>query len=543
MEKNDEYIAEPTVDRAEKSELSSVVNGVGKQFSKTASQAQHDGRDIADPSEGIELGKSKPVSPREVLPTGDVAGVVSETKNLATDLAGETKNKSVVESESANSIQNSVSRKKDEDEDELKNLPGLSLEKTEDRDKSVGVNDPDVLGHGERTDKNAHFKIDQIIGKQTREVLSNGQQVISLDIDKEKWLATKPDSDGNLKVSLYSPLINDKDDNFSNSIIKVPYHKVATLAPDENGRIKLLISEQRPGENSKLDVHLDTRARRDEIEAKTGKVFGQDSSQIKEKVLDKPLEHGFWGYPMEITGRELIKQMSEEKQAVVDKMDVNSLKSMLQNPDNQCEYAYYEKMYAERLVEKCKGGAEVKICEDDEAGYPKEKRIETIVLVKEEGYNDRVKFKDSDEKHHDLDLERFVKAAVIDKNLHEEIKNETLVEIAKAVNLNPESNQIKDVEKSKKFVLERSEHQIKTGGEVNQDGSVSSQVLSKSLSKAIYNNDHQAVSKILESGGQVVRKEHMALMKEMKQNDMPLSEKIKHDVESNFNPAKKGIRV
>ena len=45
---------------------------------------------------------------------------------------------------------------------------------------------------------------------------------MSLDIDKEKWLKAKPDKDGNLKITLYSPLVNDKNDNFSSSVIRSP---------------------------------------------------------------------------------------------------------------------------------------------------------------------------------------------------------------------------------------------------------------------------------------------------------------------------------
>lgn len=440
----------------------SIIKGFERQMSKTAQQAQHDSRDIADPSEGIKLGTKKDFERKLDDKNEEVSGVSDKSQELSTEkeLSGETKSKSqpsindekISVEENVDSNLKTTSqgnspgqvKKKNEEEDEVEDLlqkdaggevSGLdpSLKQSEKIETSLSS----AVGEGERAKAGDNLKIDHIIGKQNREHLSNGQQIVSLDIDKEKWLKAKPDKDGNLKITLYSPLFNDKNDNFSSSVIKVPRHMVATMPTDESGRIKLLVAERTPGRESKLDVYMDSPQRREDLAVKNKNLLGEETLLLKEKMLDKPVKHPMFGYEMGFKRKDLVNNMPEEKQSEIKVMGAQDLKEMFNNPKNKELLSEYYLRYENKLAEKIVDGqveakalstvgGKMEMAKVTEAEHDPSLRLFSYKL---EGAENRVNT-------HSEDLSSNVSIAEKD---HLMIKNEVLSDIGKEIQLRPPS--------------------------------------------------------------------------------------------------------
>lgn len=436
----------------------SIIKGFERQMSKTAQQAQHDSRDIADPSEGIKLGTKKDFERKLDDKNEEVSGVSDKSQELSTEkeLSGETKPKNQPSiNDEKNSVEESLDpnlkttsqgnspgqvKKKNEEEDEVEDLlqkdaggevSGLdpSLKQSEKIESSLSS----AVGEGERAKAGDNLKIDHIIGKQNREHLGNGQQIVSLDIDKEKWLKAKPDKDGNLKITLYSPLVNDKNDNFSSSVIKVPRHMVATMPTDESGRIKLLVAERTPGRESKLDVYMDSPQRREDIAAKNKNLLGEESLLLKEKMLDKPVKHPMFGHEMGFKRKDLVNNMPEEKQSEIKVMGAQDLKEMFNNPKNKELLSEYHLRYENKLAEKIVDGqveakalstvgGKMEMAKVTEAEHDPSLRLFSYKL---EGAENRVNT-------HSEDLSSNVSIAEKD---HLMIKNEVLSDIGKEMQL------------------------------------------------------------------------------------------------------------
>lgn len=599
----------------------SIIKGFERQMSKTVQQAQHDSRDIADPSEEIKLGTKKDFERKLDDKNEEVSGVSDKSQELSTEkeLSGETKSKSqpsindekISVEENVDSNLKTTSqgnspgqvKKKNEEEDEVEDLlqkdaggevSGLdpSLKQSEKIETSLSS----AVGEGERAKAGDNLKIDHIIGKQNREHLSNGQQVVSLDIDKEKWLKAKPDKDGNLKITLYSPLVNDKNDNFSSSVIKVPRHVVATMPTDESGRIKLLVAERTPGRESKLDVYMDSPQRREDIAVKNKNLLGEETLLLKEKMLDKPVKHPMFGYEMGFKRKDLVNNMPEEKQSEIKVMGAQDLKEMFNNPKNKELLSEYYLRYENKLAEKIVDGqveakalstvgGKMEMAKVTEAEHDPSLRLFSYKL---EGAENRVNT-------HSEDLSSNVSIAEKD---HLMIKNEVLSDIGKEIQLRPpsidhgvsavsenpdikpeiqagiEDKPTQDLEKekimdtqitpetkykdyvgkmsaddqgavtkksaeelakevsSKAPDLAGNEHQIKGPGQIKQDGSLESNSASEKLTAAIYKNDEKLVSKLLQNSENGLGKEHLKLISQMKEAGQDLSPKIESEVKA-----------
>jgi hypothetical protein len=591
----------------------SIIKGFERQMSKTAQQAQHDSRDIADPSEEIKLGTKKDFERKLDDKNEEVSGVSDKSQELSTEkeLSGETKSKSqpsindekISVEENVDSNLKTTSqgnspgqvKKKNEEEDEVEDLlqkdaggevSGLdpSLKQSEKIETSLSS----AVGEGERAKAGDNLKIDHIIGKQNREHLSNGQQVVSLDIDKEKWLKAKPDKDGNLKITLYSPLVNDKNDNFSSSVIKVPRHVVATMPTDESGRIKLLVAERTPGRESKLDVYMDSPQRREDIAVKNKNLLGEETLLLKEKMLDKPVKHPMFGYEMGFKRKDLVNNMPEEKQSEIKVMGAQDLKEMFNNPKNKELLSEYYLRYENKLAEKIVDGqveakalstvgGKMEMAKVTEAEHDPSLRLFSYKL---EGAENRVNT-------HSEDLSSNVSIAEKD---HLMIKNEVLSDIGKEIQLRPQSidhgvsavsenpdilekekimdTQITPDTKYKDYVgkmsaddqgavtkksaeelakevsskapdLAGNEHQIKGPGQIKQDGSLESNSASEKLTAAIYKNDEKLVSKLLQNSENGLGKEHLKLISQMKEAGQDLSPKIESEVKAAVKPSRK----
>lgn len=591
----------------------SIIKGFERQMSKTAQQAQHDSRDIADPSEEIKLGTKKDFERKLDDKNEEVSGVSDKSQELSTEkeLSGETKSKSqpsindekISVEENVDSNLKTTSqgnspgqvKKKNEEEDEVEDLlqkdaggevSGLdpSLKQSEKIETSLSS----AVGEGERAKAGDNLKIDHIIGKQNREHLSNGQQVVSLDIDKEKWLKAKPDKDGNLKITLYSPLVNDKNDNFSSSVIKVPRHVVATMPTDESGRIKLLVAERTPGRESKLDVYMDSPQRREDIAVKNKNLLGEETLLLKEKMLDKPVKHPMFGYEMGFKRKDLVNNMPEEKQSEIKVMGAQDLKEMFNNPKNKELLSEYYLRYENKLAEKIVDGqveakalstvgGKMEMAKVTEAEHDPSLRLFSYKL---EGAENRVNT-------HSEDLSSNVSIAEKD---HLMIKNEVLSDIGKEIQLRPPSidhgvsavsenpdilekekimdTQITPETKYKDYVgkmsaddqgavtkksaeelakevsskapdLAGNEHQIKGPGQIKQDGSLESNSASEKLTAAIYKNDEKLVSKLLQNSENGLGKEHLKLISQMKEAGQDLSPKIESEVKAAVKPSRK----
>ena len=600
----------------------SIIKGFERQMSKTVQQAQHDSRDIADPSEEIKLGTKKDFERKLDDKNEEVSGVSDKSQELSTEkeLSGETKSKSQpsindekisveenvdsnLKTTSQGNSPGQVKKKNEEEDDEVEDLlqkdaggevSGLdpSLKQSEKIETSLSS----AVGEGERAKAGDNLKIDHIIGKQNREHLSNGQQVVSLDIDKEKWLKAKPDKDGNLKITLYSPLVNDKNDNFSSSVIKVPRHVVATMPTDESGRIKLLVAERTPGRESKLDVYMDSPQRREDIAVKNKNLLGEETLLLKEKMLDKPVKHPMFGYEMGFKRKDLVNNMPEEKQSEIKVMGAQDLKEMFNNPKNKELLSEYYLRYENKLAEKIVDGqveakalstvgGKMEMAKVTEAEHDPSLRLFSYKL---EGAENRVNT-------HSEDLSSNVSIAEKD---HLMIKNEVLSDIGKEIQLRPpsidhgvsavsenpdikpeiqagiEDKPTQDLEKekimdtqitpetkykdyvgkmsaddqgavtkksaeelakevsSKAPDLAGNEHQIKGPGQIKQDGSLESNSASEKLTAAIYKNDEKLVSKLLQNSENGLGKEHLKLISQMKEAGQDLSPKIESEVKA-----------
>lgn len=672
-----------------------IIKGFGQQTSKTVNQAQHDERDIADPTEGFNIKKGEKKEDDLEDQKESVSGVEVDEQSVSSKIPseGETKSqneeKKTSHSQSGNDLDENenvvssepVAKKKtgedEEDELEKEQIAGLDLDNPKVNESVSDSIIKDVIGTGGRSKKSdAHLQIDSIVGKQKRENLSNGQEVVSLDIDKQKFLDTKPDKDGNLKISLYNPAYTDEKDNFARSVITIPRHVVATLPTDENGRIKLLVSEQNVGQESKLDVHVDSVEQRNKLIEKNGNLLGEKSDLLKEKILDQPLKQGGFGYPMDVKGKDLVSNMSESKQNEVKALDADGVKKMLDAPENKKAYGDYLSRYDEKLAEKMTSG-EVKL-----QGATKEGEVVDISNVKLDKENDSLSYNIGQEKV-STPIEDLTSNLEVPPKEHEKIKNEVLNEIGKEINVNPVSQSQTISENSKKGItgevvdfgnapyqhnkenqgsyfvklkdennvekvvwgkeledhinskdvkigdklnienkgkepvtisvpvkdddgkilnyeeksalrnnfnvskvevekekimetqitpetkykdyhekmsvdeqgsinkknvselqkeiedkspeLSKNEHQLKGGGEIKKDGSVDDLTASEKLTKAIYKNDEKMVEKLMENPKNGVGKEHLKLMREMKDSDMPLSPKIETEIKSSVN--------
>jgi hypothetical protein len=367
-ESNEMKEKENPVKEQNSTSFSEGVKGFANQTKKTVAQAKHDSRDIAEPAEGLNIKNKNKSSKEKVIKEEKVSGVedskMGETKTQTKELAKE-ESTPQDENEAINSrsrlesgdVLRSKKKAEKEDESELLDpsnskeedgeISGVEPETQKQEQSTAGIG---AIGDGEKSKKGAHLKIDHIIGKQQRELMSNGQQVVALIIDKQKWLNTKPDKNGNLKMSLYSPMFKGGTDNFSESIIKVPKSTIAAMPVDESGRIKLLVAENKPGQKSKLEVHIDSGDKRAELIEKNKNILTHETEVMRRnRVLDQPLKNSY-GQNLEVKGKDLVKNMNSDQRNIVQKMNSHELEGTFKHPKNVEKYEPLNKDLSEKTL-------------------------------------------------------------------------------------------------------------------------------------------------------------------------------------------------
>lgn len=469
-----------------------------------------------------------------------------------------------------------VEKKTGENEEEQNQLIDKGQQKDDlDGEKAskitaLGEQHDNSLGAGVQAKNKDDLQPTHFIGTQKRALMENGQQVVELNIDKEAWLKAKPDKDGMLKVSLYDPKSTSKD-AFSNTVLMISQDKVKSLQPDENGRLKLIVAEDQVGtKKPKIEVFEDNEINRARIQAKNPNPLGDSPQLAKERMLDKPLEHGFYGYKMDISMRDVKNQMPQDKQLAIDKMSDKELEKVIKDPKNQYEYTRYEEKLEQKQLEKFKSGSEIEIgghVVGTEKGIEKIKFQEekvnpangekTIIAKNEEGKE----FKLSEDD---------VKKGHLTAQEQKEIKTETLKEVGKEINTSPNLKQeqkeametkvgkesvykdyvdnmtpadkaevnkksgeeIKDGIRENERTLKDNEKAVKEGKTVTSGGEKAEKPdPAKELSKAIYTGKKEDVDNLLSSGVKV-QDSHLKLMKEMKDEGLSIDPRIETAVKA-----------
>lgn len=246
-----------------------------------------------------------------------------------------------------------------------------------------------ILGQGDKVRSEAKLRPQHIIGKQSREILENGQMVVVMDIDKKKLLQAQPDQKGYMKISLYRK--DSKEiDQFSKVILKIPRAQIRAMKEDENGRVKLLVAEANP--NNKISekrplkkpmlVMKDNEANRSMLirknpiikskygvvgglDIKTDEVTGEKSnakidaaSEEKELLLKKPLVNQFSGEEVGINFGRIREHLDEDGKKKIDSLNTIQLKEVINNPKNNEEYSKYREKIHENTLEFIKNNKE-----------------------------------------------------------------------------------------------------------------------------------------------------------------------------------------
>ncbi len=265
-------------------------------------------------------------------------------------------------------------------------LSDIEKEESEKDVYALGKTGDENLGSGKEMKNMKDLLPTHPIGRQERELLANDQQVVTLDIDKKEWLKAKPDSNGNLHVSLYNA--NNPDDKFNRTVLKVPVAKVKMMEPDKDGRIKLMVAEEKPGHRkSAIQVYQDTPMNREKLVHKNPNVLSDTPELQKERVMNKPLKHGMWGYEMNVTMQDLKEKMNPENQQFLDKLDAEGIRQVKSDPEIQETYTFYEDMYNKRLQKEFENGMPIKLHLDEkyqDAHFIKMDKEEETYLVKDE---------------------------------------------------------------------------------------------------------------------------------------------------------------
>jgi len=261
-------------------------------------------------------------------------------------------------------------KKKSEDEEEQNELDKSFGSEKEGHDGEIysleNVNEDSVLGTGKQTNNLKDLRPTHHIGYMNRETLPNGQTIAALNIDKDQWLQNAtPDKNGNLIVSLYSERFKGND-NFSHSTLTIPKKYVQGLAPDANGRIKLMVVEKNPlAKKSELQVMVDNSENRKSVAMKNGNILNDTPKLEKDRILDRKLkdnglEHGYTA-EVNLTGREVVNKMTPDKQKLIDAMKPKELENMLNHPENRNVYTGYEARFKEKMLENFKEGMPLKV--------------------------------------------------------------------------------------------------------------------------------------------------------------------------------------
>ncbi|MGV8829925.1 MAG: hypothetical protein ACWA6U_16585 [Breznakibacter sp.] len=470
--------------------------------------------------------------------------------------ADQKKDPSKEEETQSSTVKKPVEKKEKEEKQEEGVKPSddnkVETEK-ENKITALGEEHNNALGTGIKAKKDMDLQPTHFIGTQKRSILENGQQVVELNIDKDAWLKAAPDKHGMLKVSLYDAKSTSKD-AFSETVLMIPKDKVQSLTPDENGRLKLIVAEDQPGKkNTEIKVFEDTEINRTRIVAKNPNPLGDTPDLQKERALDAKLEHGFYGYKMDISMRDIKNEMTPAQQVAIDKMSASELKGVVDNPANSEKYTMYEEKLAEKQMQRFKEGApmEIKgelIGKEDQAKVTFEKDRDNMVVVKDESG-----------KQHMLN-EDDLKKGTLNKQDLAGIKKETLKEIGSEIdlsvsqkkqqeqamdtkigekttykdyvdNMSPQQQgeiksktgeEIKDTVSEDKNSLKNNEKNVLDGKTISKDGEkIDKPDPSKELSKAIFSGKKEDVDKLLSSGVSV-EKNHIKLIKEMKDEGLKI---------------------
>ncbi|MCT4648370.1 MAG: hypothetical protein N4A74_25515 [Carboxylicivirga sp.] len=340
------------VTKKEKTELEQIGSTIGKKVShsiqKNAKSAKADERVIANPDTGFKpkYGKRSPTEP-EVKP--EVSGLKKDQEKV--DIAGVKKEEEQKPDDHVKQQKPGAkkpSEKKNENQEEGQatgEKPSIDNQDPKETNvNSLGEASHNAVGIGKEMKNMKDLEPTHNIGRQKRELLANDQQVVSLDIDKKEWLKAKPDKNGNLHVSLYDP--DNPNDKFNKTVLEIPVNKVKMMEPDQNGRIKLMVAEEKPGHRkSAVQVYQDTPTNREKLVHKNPNVLNDTPELQKERVMNKPLEHGFYGNEMDVTMKDIHNQMKPENQKVIDNMPVQNLKEFIKDPETIEKYTMYEDLY------------------------------------------------------------------------------------------------------------------------------------------------------------------------------------------------------
>lgn len=265
------------------------------------------------------------------------------------------------------------------------------------------------------------------VGSQNREILSNGQVVVVLTIDKKAWLSKVPDKDGMLHLSLYKD--GNPNDKYNQTMLKVHKDKVAMLEEDKNGNIKLIAADMDPNKKkSEVKLYEDTDFNRQRIMQNNPKVVPDTPTQEKERLLNKSLENSWDGTKMNVTMNDLKKEMSPEQKESIDKMDSKILREVINHPEMKDTYRVYDEKYKEKFMERVEKGMPV-IVHGDSVGSEKAYAIVTF----KEKHGDNYTMATEDGKKHTIpvkEIENSLKTS--DKN-EEAIKSEVSKDISKAI--------------------------------------------------------------------------------------------------------------
>lgn len=562
------------------------VAQAAQNINRTSQDARNDDKDIADPAKGkgYKFGREKDMVV-EKESSATISAVSEKEQNISKEVGSKEGTASGVkesseikidpvdkkEENTQNQTQNQSQTKKpakeekqEEGEKEVKNeiQPEGKREDEERKITALGPSVDNSLGVA-ITGKGKDLEPTHFIGTQKRSLLENGQQVVELNIDKEAWMKALPDKNGMLKVSLHDSKSTLKD-GFSDKVLLIPQERVKALQPDENGRLKLIVAENEPGKkNSKIEVFEDNAINRERIVSKNPNPLGDTPELQRERALDSKLEHGFYGYKMDVTMKDVRNNMPPEKQAEFDKLDYKGVKAVIDDPANKQKYTEFEEKLETKKLDAFKQGKPLEVngsaIGKDDVGVSK------INFEKAEG--DKIHVKDEKGQSHVLDEKELLKGS-LQKQDEERIRKETLKEIASGINVNPSianekaqetkvtekttykeyvdnmtpgeqaevknkpANEVKENISDNKDKLRENEKNVLEGRTVDDKGDLKEKPdPSKELSKAILNGKKEDVDNILKEGIKPDQT-HVKLMNEMKSTGRELDPGIENAVKA-----------
>lgn len=165
------------------------------------------------------------------------------------------------------------------------------------------------------------------VGELRREILPNGQRIVSLTLDKEMLKQLKQDKDGNYTISLKSNRF--QGDDFLSQQIKLNAKELAKLKPNENGQVKLVVFEKHPGgelsQKRELEVKKDSEEVRKQLQEINPKVkyTGEEKVWERQKLFDAELSP-------RVKFIDVYNRMTENEKGAINQKDNGDLKKFIE---------------------------------------------------------------------------------------------------------------------------------------------------------------------------------------------------------------------